>query len=186
MKFLLSGKKEELTDEQIIIRYKKDKDQYWVSVLFERYSHLAYAVSYNYLKDEEESKDVVLSFFQKLTEDLLKYEVRTFHSWLHSVIRNRCLRIIGKKIPHYKITENILPNQEEKEDQLAPYIDMLDECIEKLNTEQKNCIQLFYLKKKSYKEISDATGYDILKVKSYIQNGKRNLKIMLEEKDINE
>jgi RNA polymerase sigma-70 factor (ECF subfamily) len=42
---------------------------------------------------------------------------------------------------------------------------------------------LFYLEQKCYKDIADLTGYDLNKVKSAIQNGKRNLKICMERKE---
>ena len=54
--------------------------------------------------------------------------------------------------------------------------------LEELNPEQKQCLILFYLEKKSYQEISENTGFSLMQVKSYIQNGKRNLKILLDKK----
>ena len=55
--------------------------------------------------------------------------------------------------------------------------------MELLNPEQKQTVELFYLQEKSYKEIVDQTGFSMNDVKSYIQNGKRNLKIMLSKTD---
>ena len=58
----------------------------------------------------------------------------------------------------------------------------MDEAMKELNPEQKQCVTLFYLQKKSYQEINEITGFSMLQVKSYIQNGKRNLKILIEKK----
>ena len=182
MRFLLSGKKNKLKDEEIIRRYKQDHNVSWVGILFDRYSHLAFAVSYNYLKDEEECKDVVVTVFEKIQLDLLKYEVRVFHTWLHTVIRNRCLYEISKKIDKDPIDVLNLQTEAEQEDGLHKYISCLEESVRSLNEEQQKCILLFYFDKLSYLEISVKTGYEIKKVKSYIQNGKRNLKFILEKK----
>lgn len=181
MRFLLSGRKTPLTDEEIIARFKAHADQKWIDILFDRYSHLAYAVAFNYLKNDDESKDVVLEIFQKLEYDLITYEIRQFHSWLHRVVRNKCLRQISKKISKEELTPDLIAEDNTESDQLEKYIVQLAEAIKQLNDEQRICIQLFYLEKKSYKEISDQLQYDISKVKSYIQNGKRNLKIILEK-----
>jgi len=60
-------------------------------------------------------------------------------------------------------------------------LQQLPNAISNLNTEQRLCINLFYLKEKCYEEISMQTGYSLKQVKSYIQNGKRNLKIYLSQ-----
>lgn len=61
-------------------------------------------------------------------------------------------------------------------------LELMDESLRELNNEQKQCVTLFYLEKRSYQEIADITGYSMMQVKSYIQNGKRNLKILLDKK----
>lgn len=65
------------------------------------------------------------------------------------------------------------------EDELR--FDALEIALKELKADQKTCVELFYLKHMSYGDIVDVTGYDLKKVKSYIQNGKRNLKLKLEE-----
>ena len=60
-------------------------------------------------------------------------------------------------------------------------LQLLETSLPQLNTEQKTCITLFYLQQKSYQQIAETTGYTLLQVKSFIQNGKRNLKIMVEK-----
>jgi RNA polymerase sigma factor (sigma-70 family) len=180
LKFILSGKKNALSDEEIILRFKKDNDARWIDMLFDRFSHLAFAVAFNYLKDEDEAKDVVMDTFHALHNDLKKYEIRQFHSWLHKVLRNRCLRIISKKFDKVEIDPDYGVINEAEDPLLEKYLEHLSDAIDKLDDEQRICIKLFYFEKKSYKEITDQTSYDLNKVKSYIQNGKRNLKIILE------
>lgn len=58
----------------------------------------------------------------------------------------------------------------------------LEEALKHLNKEQKTCIRMFYLEKKSYQGIAKETGFSMLQVKSYIQNGKRNLRLLLEKR----
>jgi RNA polymerase sigma-70 factor (ECF subfamily) len=70
--------------------------------------------------------------------------------------------------------ENILLNEKT--------YDYLTEALKELNTEQQVCVTLFYIEKKSYQQISEHTGYTMMQVKSHIQNGKRNMKILIEKK----
>jgi RNA polymerase sigma factor (sigma-70 family) len=181
VKFILSGKKNNLSDEEIILRFKNDGDIKWIDILFDRYSHLAFAVAFNYLKDEDEAKDAVLDIFQKLSSDLKKYEIRQFYSWLHKVIRNKCLRLISKKFIREPLSPDLTAENDEPDQLLEKYLEHLNEALTHLNDEQRICIQLFYLEKKSYKEITEQTSFDLNKVKSHIQNGKRNLKLILEK-----
>lgn len=164
-----------------------------VGVLFKRYKHLVYGVCRKYLKDDDESKDAVMQIFEKLLTDLKKHEIGNFKAWLHTVSKNHCLMIIRKnKSRGYQssaTTEDSIDVVEmnalwhpdhsvEKENTLQ----QLEVAIQQLNDEQKKCIELFYLEEKSYQQVSEITGYSLLQVKSFIQNGKRNLKILMEKK----
>ena len=139
-----------------------------------------------YLKDEESSKDAVMQIFEKLFVDLHKHEVGNFKSWLHSVTRNYCLHIIrDSKYQNQKLKDFSNSEEEVMENQLFLYQDSvnvledrvadLERELGNLSKEQRVCVELFYLKDKSYQEIADETGYSLNQVKSYIQNGKRNL-----------
>jgi RNA polymerase sigma-70 factor (ECF subfamily) len=140
-----------------------------------------------YLKDEEEARDSVQQIFLKVITELPKYKVDFFKSWLYMIAKNQCLMRIRErqgKIP-VELTEQIpeapTPNKTEileKEKTLL----LVEDGLQELNEEQKVCVTSFYIKKKSYQEIADATGYSLLQVKSYIQNGKRNLKQIVEKK----
>ena len=162
-----------------------------MGILYKRYSHLVLGLSLKYLKDEDEAKDAVMQVFEKLLSDLLKFNIEYFKSWLYTFSKNHCLMIIRTKQSKLKKeidiqihadsfmeTESSLhPNSAaEKEKQYT----QLEKAIEELSLDQKKCIELFYLKEKSYNEIVEITGYSMNEVKSFIQNGKRNLKLKLE------
>jgi RNA polymerase sigma-70 factor (ECF subfamily) len=156
--------------------------------IYTRYGHLVLGLCIKYLKSRDDAKDATLSIFSKLLEDLKKHKINHFKSWLYVYSKNFCLMELRKRQSHLKqeleLNENTVvimdfsnaEHLDEKEQQLQH----LERAIATLNAEQKKCIELFYLQNKSYKEVCDLTGYDLNAVKSYIQNGKRNLKLVLE------
>ncbi len=178
----------QLEDEELIRLYREEEDTEFVGELFERYTDLAFLVSMKYLKDEEEAKDVVMWVFEKLLKDLLRYEVRSFKYWLHTVVKNQCLAVLDRKTKERQKAENFQEDEQalvESDPTPALFGEMeleesrlhhLTTAIGKLKDEQRTCIELFYLQQKSYKEVVTETGYTMMQVKSYIQNGKRNLK----------
>lgn len=173
------------SDEELIISYQKGLADDALGVIFNKYVHLVYGVCLKYLKNREDSKDAVLSLFEKLTEDLKKHNISNFKPWLLTVTRNHCLMILRKDKKDLKVdfdtdllSNNILEDSNyEFENKLVD----LENALELLVPAQRDCIRLFYLEKKSYKEIAELNNYDIKKVKSLIQNGKRMLKIALIE-----
>lgn len=164
----------------------------FVGILYKRFSHLVLGLSIKYLKDEDDAKDAVMHIFEKLITDLLKHDVQYFKSWLYTFSKNYCLMIIRtrqnrlKKEADLKVNASLFMETETKlhqtiqADKEKEYVN-LEKAISELNEEQKKCIDLFYLKEKSYQQISDITNYTLNEVKSYVQNGKRNLKIKLEK-----
>ncbi|WP_460892266.1 RNA polymerase sigma factor [Rufibacter soli] len=175
-------------DLELIQQYKETGDLALVGQLFERYTEMVYLVCVKYLKDEEESKDATMQIFENLIPALKKHEVTNFKSWLHVMAKNHCLlQLRGqKKHETAPLDEAVLPLVEkagahyplEETDQELE-LQMLTKSLEQLSPEQRSCVELFYLEKKSYKEIAALTGLDVSKVKSHIQNGKRNLKIYM-------
>ncbi len=183
MRFLRSKNPSLLTDEEIIKEYKKSSNPALIGILFDRYSYLVYSVSFHYLKDEDDCKDAVLTIFENLSKDLSKYEVKHFSSWLHVVTKNHCLRQLSKRKDFIPITDKTnLSEPQEEESEFNIHLPDLDKAIDQLNEDQKICIDLFYLKELSYKEITEKTGFNLNQVKSFIQNGKRNLKLILLKK----
>jgi RNA polymerase sigma-70 factor (ECF subfamily) len=190
----LFGKKEHTSDYELIRSFRDSGYSGAVGVLFERYSHLVYGVCIEYLRDEDESKDAVLNIFEQLLADLKKHEIENFKGWLCKVAKNYCLLKIRARKTEVKRNsdylageaETALPEDEDNRNRLLAEqlrLDKLPEAVASLGEEQKTCIRLFYLEEKSYKEISERTGFNQNQVKSHIQNGKRNLKIFLTEQD---
>lgn len=177
-----------ITDQQLLDRFKKDRDNQWLGILFERYTLLLFGVCMKYLKNEEEAKDTVQQVFLKAFTELHKYDVQFFKSWVYMVARNHCLMklrdVQGKSTPLQveQIADDSDPADVYKHLEKDRKLQLLSDSLQELNSEQKLCVTLFYLEKKSYQEIAAETGYSIMQVKSYIQNGKRNLKLLLEKK----
>ena len=177
---------------ELIARYRNSHETSYVGDLFQRYTHLVYAICLKYLKDEPEAKDAVMQIFEKLLEDLKKYEVVNFKSWLATLTRNFCLMKLRKE--KVDINRRIeYENFQKTNMEIGPDAHLnsenntevgeakLKEAIATLKDAQRKCIELFYLQEKSYKEVVELTSYNLKEVKSFIQNGKRNLKIKLSE-----
>jgi len=183
-----------LSDEELIQAYKNSGNTILVGELFERYTHLVFGLCMKYLKDEEDSKDAVMQLFEDLHLKLKEHEISNFKSWLYSVAKNHCLMILRKEKSNARMKENILYkiqsevmeirmdqhplNSAEREE----HIPKMMKGLESLKEEQRTCLELLYLQNKTYREVADITGYSMKKVKSHIQNGKRNLKIYMENK----
>jgi RNA polymerase sigma factor (sigma-70 family) len=180
-----------LDDLQLIAHYKQTDDNACVGILFQRYTHLILGVCLKYLKEEEAAEDASMHIFEKLLTDLKKHEVQQFKAWLHIVCKNFCLmqlrsgnaKMKRDKEMHKDLAsfmesdmEVHLTFENTKEVQLT----FMEECMQGLNAEQKQCIELFFLQEKSYQEVTELTNYNMNNVKSYIQNGKRNLKNCIE------
>lgn len=178
-----------LTDQELLEQFYADHNNEWLGILLQRYTLLLLGVSMKYLKNEEEAKDSVQQIFLKVIQELQKYKVEYFKSWLYMVAKNHCLMRLRDR--HTKgtseINERLVATADEETDRQALLLNdhtlsLMEASLKELNTEQQQCVTLFYLEKKSYQEVSDETGFSMLQVKSYIQNGKRNLKILIEKK----
>jgi RNA polymerase sigma factor (sigma-70 family) len=177
-------KPNEAGDDDLLQSYRQTGDLAVLGQLYEKYMPLVYGVCLKYLQDEEQSKDAVMQIFEELIVKATRHEVKQFRSWLYVLSRNFCLMQLraNQKMPTLSMDEVmefpfvLHPDEESKEDNLQ----QLEKCMQKLTPAQQQSIDLFYIKEKCYKEVADATGYTLNEVKSYIQNGKRNLKICLE------
>ena len=180
------------SDTELIDAYKKSENVQYVGTLFKRYSQFVFLVSMKYLKNEEHAHNAAAIVFEKLITELKIHKITYFKSWLYTVTKNECMMIFRKKqrrqkkrLEYEKETKSFvefehadhLNEKEEKEEK----IEELGKALNQLNPEQKQSIELFYLEQKSYAEVCEITGYEIKKIKSYIQNGKRNLKNILTE-----
>jgi RNA polymerase sigma factor (sigma-70 family) len=180
-------------DPELLLLYRQTGDMLYVGELFKKYSRLVLGTCAFYLEDKDEAKDAVMQIFDKLIVELKKREVENFKAWLGFVTRNYCISLIRKRktdrnrMADYYEFEKQEAN-EDTENKIASVSDdelmqeLLKESITELKEGQRICIQLFYLKEKSYQQIAEETAYSINEVKSFIQNGKRNLKLLIEEK----
>ena len=182
---IFNRKIENMTDTELINLYKKGGDKQVVGILFKRYTGFVFAVCLKYLRSRDESEDAVMQIFEKLIFDLPKHSVVNFKSWLYTVAKNHCLHIIRDRkknlntVPHQPFMESGQNMYLDNEDIVEMRIDALERELCNLAHEQRVCIELFYLQQKSYNEVASITGYTLNQVKSYIQNGKRNLKISI-------
>ena len=180
-----ANKYDDITDEELLSNYLSDGESKWIGALLQRYTLLLFGVCMKYLKDEAAAQDAVQQIFLKTITELKKYKVTYFKSWLYMVAKNYCLLLLRNHNRTITIEDNLAIENEETDyfslHHNEKTLTAIEECLPLLNPEQKVCITLFYLEKKSYQTICNATGYSTLQVKSYIQNGKRNLKILVEK-----
>jgi RNA polymerase sigma-70 factor (ECF subfamily) len=176
-----------ITDNELLKKYQTDLNKEWLGILLQRYTLLLLGVCMKYLKNEEEAKDAVQQIFLKALNELEKYPVDYPKSWLYKIACNYCLMKLRDKKQFISIdnTPELIEIQDSGKEspiEREMSLGLLESSLEELNKEQKTCITLFYLQKKSYQQITSMTGYSLLQVKSNIQNGKRNLKILIEKK----
>lgn len=182
MSFLRNITSSSASDSELLTRYKESGDIRVLADLYQRYMDLAYAVCLKYFKDAGTAKDAVMDIFEELVVKLPKHEVSNFKSWLYTLVKNHCLmklRAVSRQKSvlldenHMQLEEEVhLDGINEKE---WHYL-QLTKCMEALSGEQKTSIELFYLQEKCYKDISEVTGLEWNRVRSLIQNGRRNLK----------
>ncbi len=178
-----------MDEKQLLQYYKETGSLDALGKLYAPYMSLLYGVCYKYLQDAEQSQDAVMQIFDELINKLRVYEVDNFKSWVYVYARNFCLMQLrkNKQITKVDIEENLyesekMLNDDDEKKWGEHDFEKLESCIAGLNQEQELCIRMFYLEQKCYKDIAEQTGHDIAKVKSYIQNGRRNLKICMEKK----
>ncbi|HXB44788.1 MAG TPA: sigma-70 family RNA polymerase sigma factor [Puia sp.] len=176
-----------ITDKELLEYFYVSQDNKWLGILLQRYTLLLFGVCMKYLKNEEEAKDCVQQVFLKAITELRKYRVEYFKSWIYMVARNHCLmrlRHLGKTTVEIdeKLIEAKLDTKSTSHMEKENLLLALSESLSELNKEQKECVTLFYLEKKSYQEVADRTGFTVMQVKSHIQNGKRNMKLLVDKK----
>jgi RNA polymerase sigma factor (sigma-70 family) len=179
------------TDKELVAAFKQSGDTSYLSTLYQRYMDLVFGVCLKYFKDGERCKDAVMDIYEELNTKLRLHEVDNFKGWLHVLARNYCLMQL-RSPRNLKTTEfnadfmqtaentHLASEVLEKESNFVK----LEQCLDTLTSEQKQTVELFYLQNKCYNEIAEITGYDWNKVRSFIQNGRRNLKLCIDEKNI--
>lgn len=176
-----------MDERELLARYKHTGDIAILGELYAPYMSLLYGVCFKYFQDPAESQDAVMQIFEQLVDKLRMHEIDHFKGWLYVFARNYCLMELRKQ--KGKTHVDIEDNMSESERKLVTAdggkwteddFDKVQQCLASLSHDQAVCVRLFYLEQKCYKDIAEETGYDLNKVKSYIQNGKRNLKICME------
>ena len=183
---MIPGKYHHIEDNELLQRFYADHDNEWLGILLQRYIMLLLGVCMKYLKNEEAAKDSVQQIFLKVIHELKRYRVQYFKSWLYMIARNHCLMQLRAQKGKIKqeISENIMESalilHPEEEPELEQNLEKLENCIRALADGQQQCVRHFFLDEKCYKDICTLTGFDLNQVKSFIQNGKRNLKLCME------
>ncbi len=181
-----SKHKNNYSDEELLARFKQTGEQIYFQQLYERYIALVYGLCLKYLQDADKSQDAVMDIYENLVRKITGYEIGVFKNWLYSVVKNHCFHILREnkkeiivdfdsQIMESDSVLDLFDEEKNNDKELA-----LNKCIEKLPEPQRISVSKFFMEDKSYADIVDETGYHLKSVKSYIQNGKRNLKICIE------
>ncbi len=191
LKFFRSEPADARTDEELLARYKDSGETRYLGQLYERYMPMVYGVCLKIFRDTGKSEDAVMGIYEELARKVKEHEITAFRGWLYVLARNYCLmewRKNNRRPTDYHPPENMvyydavdapfeveLPREDPKP---------LEKCLDELPEHQRQSVEWFYFKDKSYKEISELLSEEVGKVRSFIQNGRRNLKICLEKSGI--
>jgi RNA polymerase sigma factor (sigma-70 family) len=173
----------ELSDQDLLDRYFLTKDSQYLGVLLERHTLLLYGICMKYLKNAEEARDTVQRVMLKVIEEVGKYKIDYFRSWMYMIAVNCChmqLRSRQRLFREVAETDKVITPEDSPAPDEPEEMELLFNAMNQLKTAQKVCLRKFYLEKLSYIEIARETRYTLNEVKSHIQNGKRNLKILME------
>ena len=194
MLFVRSSKRSQESDSELIQKYRNSGESVYLGELFQRYTPMVFGVCMKYLKNVEDSKDASMDVFEKIMVELKRHEVENFKPWLYFVTKNLCLMKLRKEstlltqkegftrfyqdFMEFEDVSHLLNGKADNEQ----VIEFLKAGIGELKEEQQHCIRLFFFDNKSYEEIAQHTGYSMMQVKSFLQNGKRNLKIHIQHR----
>lgn len=176
-----------LSDHELLQRYYQEYDNKWLALLLPRYTMLLLGLCMKYLKNEDDAKDAVQQVYEKVILELPRHQVTYFRSWVYIVAKNVCLLRLRQKGMYISeinddVQESVAAQNADEAYNREMNLQTLEQLVVTLPTEQRQCIELFYLQKKSYQQVAEITGYALGHVKSYIQNGKRNLRLAFQKK----
>ncbi|MEZ5042360.1 MAG: sigma-70 family RNA polymerase sigma factor [Saprospiraceae bacterium] len=183
----LRSKVTTFSDEELLSQYCDKADMAALGQLYDRYLELVYGLCLKYLKEEAKAEDAVMNIFEELTQKAAKHDIKQFRSWLYVLAKNFCLMQLRKENKQFQLSYD--SDFMQSEAFLHPMDEVvegderenkLQGCLDQLSDEQKQCINLFYYQGKSYKEIADMKTEEVGRIRSHIQNGRRNLRICLE------
>ena len=173
------------SDAELLHAYQTFEDHDSLATLFMRYAAQVLGLCMQYLKHSADAEDAVMDIYTHIQKPLRHQHIQHFRAWIMQVSRNHCLQIIRKKKGKYSIDISELKHMESTDNLHQVYVDdyrldVMEEELKNLSEEQQICLRMMYLEGHSYKEIATIKGYELKKVKSYIQNGKRNLALRVE------
>jgi RNA polymerase sigma-70 factor (ECF subfamily) len=186
---LPKGQTSSLSDQELLQLYRTSGNNQYLGTLLQRYTFMLFGVCMKYLKNEEEARDAVQQVFSKVIIEIPRHQIEFFKSWIYMVARNHCLMMLRNRhqtIPAEWLDEMHQPaedplQQAAQEMEKEKLTNLMEEGLQQLQEPQKQCVDLFYLKKLSYQQVSEKTGLTLMQVKSNIQNGKRNIRIWMEK-----
>jgi RNA polymerase sigma-70 factor (ECF subfamily) len=174
------------SDDELITLFRETNDEHYFAELYSRYIYLIYGVCLKYLKAEDEAQDAVMELFEEVRQKIGQYDIKFFRAWVYSVVKNHCIKLAQRNRQQVSVALQTqfmesddfpaLFNESRKEETFR----LLQKCMEKLPAPQQTSVKLFFMSDKSYADITKITGFQLKSVKSYIQNGKRNLKICMD------
>lgn len=186
MRRLLRPKYKQLKDEELIDLYRNRKDEAALNCLVKRYLAKVYYFALSILKNQMDAEDAAMEVWAKLKKSLSKYPIENFSGWLMKVVKTESLKLLKDRMKHRYDTLSEINDPALVE---FPLFDALDErdfdlerlskAVDELKSEQNRCIVAFYFQDMTYQEIAEEEGFELNQVKSYIQNGKRNLRLQL-------
>lgn len=177
-------------DDELLLRYQSSGDTQWLGQLFRRYLELVYGVCLKYLKDSQRAEDASMEVFEALVEKAQQHDIQNFKSWLYVLTKNHCLMQLRRdsRMPSTDLSPNVMQSIAEPHpiierlEEEGDYSQHLNECLSTLSEHQVACIRAFYLEGHSYKEVADFRQEPLGRVRSHIQNGRRNLRNCIEKR----
>ncbi|MFQ5674351.1 MAG: RNA polymerase sigma factor [bacterium] len=174
-------------DNATIRSYLETRDVRYLGRLYEAYKKTIFWHCLKMVGNEEDAKDLASETFIRTFDRIEDFKLGApFCPWLMRIATNLCIDHLRKKNRYkfYKFdeTHSAVAIQNESEPK-QPMIsgERIIEKLKKLKPLQKRCFCLFYIHNLTYKQIAELTGYPLGKVRSYIQNGKRNFKLLMEK-----
>lgn len=175
------------SDAELLNLYLAKGDLKPLGELYNRYLELVYGLCLKYLSSPENAEDATMAIFEQLPAKVKKQSINDFRPWLYVVAKHHCLMQLRKKKNNQEIRPDIMQSEallhpfsiSDKEKEELQF-QKLEHCLKTLSQQQKNCVELFYLQEYSYQEIANQLSWTLGKVRSNLQNGRRNLKICIE------
>ncbi|MCB0637390.1 MAG: RNA polymerase sigma factor, partial [Lewinella sp.] len=179
-----------LSDEELLAAARGRRRERFCDEIFRRYHVEVYGLCLYLLREASLSQDLTLQIFAKAFTELSGAEVSQLRPWLLALTRNTCLNHLKQAKKRQQARQDWQARTGEQnmlyaENRALETFSLLQEpgdddrlhaLLATLPAEQRRCLELFYWEGLSYREIAARTGFAEKQVKSYLQNGKRQLR----------